>query len=195
MKILREKLQLKIISISNWQKIFILLCSTCTFLGLFMKKYLILGLILLTTIISAKPTIGFIDINFKSSSLKNDADNISVFLNTRLEFFLGEDYKVTNSTAKYLKALKTAKCVKQDMNCMFLIAKLIKVDYLIYGKIERKDKSSYSLSLIKIDVKKKKALPRNSLEKVGDENYKKVIDNFISGTFPKFKTMIDSISK
>ena len=72
-----------------------------------MKKYLILGLILLTTIISAKPTIGFIDIK---SSLEEKASDISTFFPLRLELFLGEDYKIVTPKKVDLKKIFKTWC-------------------------------------------------------------------------------------
>jgi len=158
-----------------------------------MKKYLILGLILLTTIISAKPSIGFINISFKSSSLRGDAENFSETLFLALNV-LEDKYKIIRSSMDLDELTMAVSCVEQNSNCMGKVAKLMKVDYLIYGSLVEEN-NAYYLNLTKIDVKRQKALSGDKiLMKKGSDTYIKVINDFILKVFPETKMDIEALS-
>ena len=143
----------------------------------------ILILLFTTITIIAKPSIGLVELNVESVNLKEEADIIFKYVQMRSES-LKSDYNVIKSTMDLNELMAVTGCDEFDQPCVYEIAKSMNVDYLLYGRIEKRDDNTYKLVLSKMTVNNHGLVNVPMVGRFGKRDYMINIDSALKKMFP-----------
>lgn len=101
-------------------------------------RFITLLLLLLPSLVIAKPSMGIIEFEIQSKDLKQNAVSLYTHLRTQTVKNLDKKYKILPKPTMGLQDMyMMLGCMEPNTTCMQSIAKMLKADHLLYGQINR----------------------------------------------------------